>query len=100
INVAVNTLEYRNKNNLYGSLANEGFVFFAEILENVFDGTRSIPMLGVKPNYTGFAQHIQLKLNRLKPETAQIVRGIIKKYKIGSTGQIIMTLLPTLVMYP
>jgi hypothetical protein len=93
-------LRLRNDRNRYSSLAEEIFVGGAEMLETVCDGTRAMPIIGWKPDYTGYSQTVAVKLHRMRFETAQVVGTIIEKFRIGSAARIVLELLPSIFLYP
>ncbi|MDE2097739.1 MAG: hypothetical protein KGL39_10860 [Patescibacteria group bacterium] len=95
-----NMLQLKNDRNRCSTLAEEVILGGAEVLESVLDGTRAIPLLGLKPDYTNYHNTVNVKLHRMRHETAQIVRGIVDKYKIGPTARMVMELLPSLFLYP
>lgn len=93
-------LKLKNDRNRYSSLAEEVILGFAEGVETVFDGTREVPVVGWKPDYTGYHNTVNVKLHRMRFETSQVVGGIIEKHNIGPTARIIMELLPSFFLYP
>ena len=100
IDSVLNILRLKNDRNRYSSLAEEVMLGLAEAVETVFDGTRPIPLLGWKPDYTGYHNTVNVKLHRMRFETSQIVSNIIEKYNIGPTARIVMELLPSFFLYP
>ena len=100
IDSVLGILRLKNDRNRYSSLANEVLLGLAEGVESVFDGTRSVPVLGWKPDYTGYHNTVRTKLHRMQFETSQIVGGIIEKYNIGATTRVFMELLPSFFLYP
>ena len=100
IDSVLNILRLKNDRNRYSSLAEEVVLGVAEGIETVFDGTRSVPVLGWRPDYTGYSSTVNSKLHRMRFETSQVVGNIIERYNIGPTARIIMELLPSLFLYP
>ncbi|GFR88319.1 BA71V-B407L [Elysia marginata] len=100
IDSVLTILKLKNDRNRYSSLAEEVILGFAEGIETVFDGTREIPVVGWKPDYTGYHNTVNVKLHRMRFETSQVVGNIIEKYHIGPTTRIIMELLPSFFLYP
>ncbi len=100
IDGVLNILRLKNDRNRYSSLAEEVILGAAEGIETVFDGTRTIPILGWQPDYTGYHSTVACKLHRMRFETSQVVGNIIEKYNIGPTARIIMELLPSFFLYP
>ena len=100
IDSVLNILRLKNDRNRYSSLAEEVILGMAEGIETVFDGTREVPILGWKPDYTGYNATINVKLHRMRFETSQVVGNIIQRFNIGPTSRIIMELLPSFFLYP
>ena len=100
IDSVLNILRLKNDRNRYSSLAEEVILGFAEGIETVFDGSRTVPLVGWKPDYTGYHNTVNVKLHRMRHETSQVVGNIIEKYNIGPTARIIMELLPSFFLYP
>lgn len=93
-------LKLKNDRNRYSSLAEEVILGFAEGIETVFDGSREVPMVGWKPDYTGYHNTVNIKLHRMRFETSQVVGNVIEKYNVGPTTRIFMELLPSFFLYP
>jgi hypothetical protein len=100
IKIALRTLRMKNNRNRFTSLGEEAMMGVAEIIEDTFDGTTEIPVLGWKPDYTGYRNTVQAKMMRMRFETSQLVRGIIEGYNVGPVGRMLLELLPSLVLYP
>lgn len=93
-------LKLKNDRNRYSSLAEEVVLGLAEGVETVFDGTREVPIVGWKPDYTGYHNTVNVKLHRMRFETSQVVGNVIEKYNIGPSARIVMELLPSFFLYP
>lgn len=100
IDSVLNILKLKNDRNRYSSLAEEVILGAAEGIETVFDGTREIPVVGFKPDYTGYHNTVNIKLHRMRFETSQVVGNVIEKYNIGPSSRIVMELLPSFFLYP
>ena len=100
IDSVLNILRLKNDRNRYSSLAEEVVLGLSEAVETVFDGSRRLPVVGWKPDYTGYHNTVNVKLHRMRFETSQVVGSIIEKYNIGPTGRIILELLPSFFLYP
>jgi hypothetical protein len=100
IDSVLNILRLKNDRNRYSSLAEEVILGVAEGIETVFDGSRAVPLVGWKPDYTGYHSTVNIKLHRMRFETSQVVGNIIEKYNVGPTARIIMELLPSFFLYP
>jgi hypothetical protein len=96
----LNLLLRKNNRYRYASLAEEVISAGAEVLESVLDGNRTIPIVGWKPDYTGYSSTVNVKLHRLRFDTSQIVGDIIEKHNISPFSRILMELGPSLLLYP
>ncbi len=93
-------LKLKNDRNRYSSLAEEIILGVAEGVETVFDGTREIPIIGWKPDYTGYHNTVNVKLHRMRFETSQVVGNVVERYNINPLVRIFMELLPSFFLYP
>lgn len=100
IDSVLRILRLKNDRNRCASLAEEVILGVAEMVETVFDGTRAIPIVGWKPDYTGYHNTVNVKMHRMRYETASVVSGIIEKHNLGPMARIGLELLPSLVLYP
>ena len=100
INSVLAILKLKNDRNRYSTMAEEVILGVAEGVETVFNGTREVPMVGWKPDYTGYHNTVNAKLHRMRYETSQVVGNAIEKYNIGPTTRIAMELLPSFFLYP
>ena len=100
IDEVLNVLRLKNDRNRYSSLAEEVILGVAGGIETVFDGSRSVPLLGWRPDYTGYHNTVNTKLHRMRFETAQLVGTIIERHRVGPTARILMELLPSFFLYP
>lgn len=100
IDSVLNILKLKNDRNRYSTLAEESIVGLAEAIETVFDGTRTIPVINWTPDYTGYHNTVNVKLHRMRFETAQVVGGIIERHNIGPFTRMLMELLPSFFLYP
>jgi hypothetical protein len=99
IDSVLNILRLKNDRNRYSSIAEEVILGLAEGIETVFDGSRTVPLVGWRPDYTGYHNTVSVKLHRMRPDTSQIVGNIIEKYSIGPTARILMELFPSFLLY-
>jgi hypothetical protein len=100
IDRALLALRIKNDNLRCTSVAEEILVGGAEILGDVFDGTREVPLVGWKPDYSGFASVVYAKISRMRLETSQVVSQFFTYSEIGPLTRIIMEMLPSLFLYP
>ncbi len=84
----------------YSTLAKEFISGVAESIESVFDGTRAIPVLGWKPDYTGYENTVAVKLNRMKFETSQVVGSVLDGGSVSPWSRILLELIPSFLLYP
>lgn len=101
IDAVLRILRLKNDRNRCASLAEEIILGAAEMIECVFDGTQSIPMTnGYSPDYTGYHNTVNVKMHRMRYETASVVSGIVDEYNLGPMSRIMLELLPSLFLYP
>jgi hypothetical protein len=100
IDGVLNILRLKNDRNRYSTIAEEIILGVAEGIETVFNGTRRIPILGWRPDYTGYHNTVNVKLHRMRFETSQVVGSIIERRKISPTARIALELLPSFLLYP
>jgi hypothetical protein len=100
IDSVLNQLRLRNDRSRYASLGEEVIIGAAEGLATVFNGQRTIPLLGIRPNYKGYATTVAVKLHRMRFETSQVVGELIKKHQVGPVSRMFLELLPSLFLYP
>lgn len=84
----------------YSSSAEEMVMMLGKTVEHVFDGKTQIPILGWKPNYTGYSRTLQVKIPSVRPELAEVMSNIVDDKGLGNVGKIAMKLLPSFLMYP
>lgn len=84
----------------YSSSAEEMVMMLGKTIEHVFDGKTQIPLLGWKPNYTGYSRTLQVKIPSVRPELAEVMSNIVDDKGLGNIGKIAMKLLPSFLMYP
>lgn len=100
IKAVLDALKNKYDQNRYSSFAEEILIGGATLLETVFDGTREIPLFGWRPDYTGYHNTVNVKLNRMQYEMSRVVGGFVKKHHISDGARCAMELLPTLFTYP
>ncbi len=100
VDAILNLLLRKNNRYRYSSLAEEFICAGAEIIESVFDGSRPVPLIGIKPDYTGFSSSVQVKVHRIRFETSELVGSIVEKHNLSPFTRIMMELLPSLALYP
>jgi len=100
IESVLRVLRLKNDRNRCATVAEEILLGVGEIFESVFDGTREIPILGMKPDYTGFTGTLNVKLHRMRYETSQVVGDAIQRHRLGPLSRIALELLPSFALYP
>ncbi len=100
IDAALTILRLKNDRIRYSTLAEEIFIGAADMIESVFDGTRELPIVGYRPDYTGYSQTAKLKLHRMRTETSQVVSQFVGDHNISPTMRIALELLPSFLLYP
>jgi len=100
IDQVLKILRLKNDRIRYSSLAEEVILGLAEGIESVLDGTREIPILGWKPDYTDYHNTVNVKLHRMKFETSQLINDAIQGWKLGPVTRIAVELLPSFFLYP
>jgi hypothetical protein len=92
------TLKYRNDRSRYTSFAEEFILFGAHAMGEVFDGKKTY-FGRYSPDLTGWHNQVNTKLQRLRPDTTEIVSNIMHDFNIGSGARMILELVPNAVLY-
>lgn len=100
IDSILHLLTRKNNRYKYSSMAEEFLSGGAELIETFFDGTRTIPVLNIAPDYTGYSNNVNAKLHRLRFETSQIVGNAIERHNVSPLSRVLMELVPGFVLYP
>lgn len=100
IDYVLQILHLKNERNRFSTLAEELIVGAAEVLETVLDGQTPIPLLGWKPDYTGYHAVVATKLHRARFETSSIVGDAVRSWNMGPGTRLLMELLPGILLYP
>lgn len=90
-------LRHKNDHNRYCSFADEFLLFGAYALEEMFNGKRT--WLNSKPDLTGWHNHLNVKLKRMRHDTGQVMSGVMQDYNIGPGLRILLELIPSMVLY-
>ncbi|WEG42283.1 BA71V-B407L [African swine fever virus] len=98
IDDAIEMLTHRNIGTRYSSIAEEILIGLARGLEIVFDGTREIPFLNYRPDYTGLHNTFMIKLFKMRYETSQVVGNFVQN--MSPLSKICLELGPSLLLYP
>lgn len=81
----------------YAGFAEEFLLAGAHIMEDIFDGKNEY--FGYKPNLTGWHNQVNVKLKRMRFDTAEIVGGIVANNRISPAMRIAMELIPNAFIY-
>ena len=91
-------LRHKNDSARYCSFAEEFLLFGAHGLEELFNGSRT--WFGqYQPDLTGWHNHVQVKLRRMRGDTSQLVSTVMHDYNIGPGARIALELIPSMVLY-
>jgi hypothetical protein len=100
IDAVLRRLELRLGRTRYASIAEEVIVGVAGLIEDTFDGERTLPVVGWAPDYTGYSRNVRVKMRRLRPVTSDVVRDAIESVNPSAFTRIMIELLPSFLMYP
>ena len=91
-------MRHKNDHTRYCSFAEEFLLFGAYSFEDLFDGKRK--WFGrYSPDLTGWHNHVNVKLKRMRHDTGQIVSGVMQDYNIGPGLRVMLELIPNMVLY-
>lgn len=77
--------------------AEEFLLFGAHTLEEVFNGERT--WFGHRPDLTGWHNHVNAKLKRMRSDTGQIVNNFMRDNPISPAARVMLELVPNMVLY-
>lgn len=98
IHKVLRTLRYKNDHMQYCTFAEELLLGGAYFMEDLFNGQRT--WFGkYKPDLTGWHNHVNVKLRRMRHDTSQVVRGAMQDYNVGPIARICMELVPSMFLY-
>jgi hypothetical protein len=98
VEAVLKMLRHKNDHTRYCSFAEEFLLFGAYGLEELFDGKRM--WFGrYQPDLTGWHNHVNIKLRRMRHDTGQLVSGVMQDYNIGPGARVLLELLPNMVLY-
>lgn len=91
-------LRHKNDHLRYCTFAEEFLLFGAHALEDLFDGNKT--WFGrYKPDLTGWHNHVNIKLRRMRHDTGQLVNGVMSELNISPAARILFELVPSMVLY-
>ena len=91
-------LRHKNDHTRYCSFAEEFLLFGAYALEELFDGKRTF-FSRYQPDLTGWHNHVNVKLKRMRHDTGQLVSAVMQDYNIGPGARVLLELIPSAVIY-
>lgn len=98
VNGVLKMLLYKNDRIRYCSFAEEFLLFGAYELEDLFNGKRTF-FGKYRPDVTGWHNHVNVKLRRMRHDTSALVSDIMHDYQIGPAMRLLLELVPNFVMY-
>jgi hypothetical protein len=99
INIVLGMVKSRLERIRYSSIFEEITTRTAGKIEDIFDGTRTVPGFDWTPNYKGLKKTIEVKLKDMKMDTSEIIGRVIDRFNIGPIGKVCLELLPILFFY-
>ena len=96
VETVLKILRQKNFQTRYRLLAEEIILSGAYAVENLFDGERT--WFGRQPDLTGWHNHVQVKLRRMRDSTGEIVSSFISDHSIGPVTRLLMELVPSLIL--
>lgn len=90
-------LRHKQDHTRYCSFAEEFLLFGAYGLEELFDGKKQ--WLGYSPDLSGWHNHLNQKLRRLRCDLSTVVSTGMSDYNIGPFARILLELIPNMVLY-
>ncbi len=90
----------RHKNDLcrYTTFAEEMLLFGAHTIGELFDGKRTW-FDRYQPDLTGWHNHVNMKLKRMRHDTGQIVSTVMQDYSVGPGLRVLLELIPNMFLY-
>jgi len=90
-------LKLKSQYKSYSGMFEHSVILGAECVEWAFDGRKDY--FGYTPDMTGWSETVQVRLQRMKLETASFVSGIMQEYKMSSGLNIFFQLVLSGVMH-
>lgn len=98
VEAVLRMLRHKNDHTRYCTFAEEFMLFGAYAMEELFDGKRT--WFGrYQPDLTGWHNHVNVKLKRMRHDTGQLVSNVMQDYNIGSGMRILLELVPSVILY-
>ena len=90
-------LKLKSQYKTYSNMFDEGVLLIANGVEWAFDGKKDY--YGYRPNMDGWSDTVNLKLKRMRLETATLISGVIQRYKMSSGISIFAQLAVSGILY-
>lgn len=91
-------LRHKNDHTRYCSFAEELLLFGSYALEELFDG-KTVYFGRYNPDLTGWHNHLNVKIKRMKIDTSAVVSSIMSENNVGPITRILLELIPNMVLY-
>lgn len=98
VETTLKILRHKNDQTRCCTFAEEGLMFAAYALEDLFDG-KQVWFGRWSPDLTGYHNQMNVKLRRVRYDTGQIVSSIMEDYNIGSGVRIGLEIIPNMFLY-
>lgn len=94
----LDTLRRKNDRTRCRTIAEEGILCGAHLLEKMFDGKRTWAGRW-RPDLTGWDKQVQVKLRRMRYDTSSVVSGVLEDLEISPAMRIAIELVPNMFLY-
>lgn len=98
VETTLKILRHKNDQTRCCTFAEEGLMFAAYALEDLFDG-KNVWFGRWSPDLTGYHNQMNVKLRRVRYDTGQIVGAIMEDYNIGPGVRIGLEIIPNMFLY-
>jgi hypothetical protein len=98
VETTLKILRHKNDQTRCCTFAEEGLMFAAYALEDLFDG-KQVWFGRWSPDLTGYHNQMNVKLRRVRYDTGQIVGAIMEDYNIGPGIRIGLEIIPNMFLY-
>lgn len=98
VETTLKILRHKNDQTRCCTFAEEGLMFAAYALEDLFDG-KQVWFGRWSPDLTGYHNQMNVKLRRVRYDTGQIVGAIMEDYNIGPGFRIGLEIIPNMFLY-
>ncbi len=98
VDSALRMLRHKNDHVRYCGFANEVILFGAYAMEELFNGERTF-FNKYRPNLTGWSNNVNVKLERMRVDTSQIVSNVMHDNNISPLCRILLELIPNCIMH-